>query len=75
MKVDSSGRFTYSYKYGRNAGEIQEYVKAVPFSRENISDDVISRLKSSIPETFDLIKSFNKDNIKVNDLPEFERIR
>lgn len=75
VKVDSSGRFTYSYKYGRNAGEIQEYVKAVPFSRENISDDVISRLKSSIPETFDLIKSFNKDNIKVNDLPEFERIR
>lgn len=75
VKVDSNGRFAYDYKYGRNAGEIQEYVKVVPFSRENISDDVISRFKSSIPKTFELIWFFNKDNKKVKDIPESERIR
>lgn len=75
VEVDEQGRFTYNYKYGRNAGEIQEYVKVVPFSRNNISDDVISRFKSSIPKTFELIQSFNAKSKKVEGLPVTERIK
>ncbi len=75
VQVDENERFTYDYKYGRNAGEIQEYVKVVPFSRNNISGDVIDRFKSSIPETFELIQSFNAKSEKVESLSVSERIR
>lgn len=53
--VDEQGRFTYDYKYGRNAGEIQEYVKVVPFSSDNIPAEIVERLELTIPETFKLI--------------------
>lgn len=56
--VDEAGRFTYDYKYGRKAGEIQEYVRVVPFSRNNIPAETIDRLSGSIPATFDLIRNF-----------------
>lgn len=62
--VDDKGRFTYDYKYGRNEGEIQEYVKVVPFDRSNISDDTIERLKFSIPGTFKLIRELNEISAK-----------
>jgi glutamate racemase len=62
VQTESSGRFTYEYKYGRNEGEIQEYVKVVPFSRENIPAETIERLRNSIPETFKLIENFNTAN-------------
>ncbi|WP_226332372.1 glutamate racemase [Echinicola marina] len=55
VKIDENGRFPYAYKYGRNEGEIQEYVKVVPFSSENIPAETIERLSSSIPSTFSLI--------------------
>ncbi len=58
VELDEFSRFTYEYKYGRNAGEIQEYVKVVPFSKENISVDTRNRIKGMIPKTFDLINSF-----------------
>lgn len=74
-KLDGPGRFTYDYKYGRNAGEIQEYVKVVPFSKENIPDDIISRLRTSIPETFKLIQAFDADGDKVASLSEEDRIQ
>lgn len=59
VKTDDQGRFTYSYKYGRNAGEIQEYVKMVPFSNANIPKEVVSRMQLSIPETFKLITALH----------------
>jgi len=75
VEVDENQRFTYAYKYGRQVGEIQEYVKVVPFSRNNISSDVTDRLNQSIPATFSLIKSFNAANKKVSQLPATERIQ
>lgn len=67
-KVDENGRFTYDYKYGRNAGDIQEYIKVVPFSRDNISNDILMRFQEQIPYVFKLIKSFDQENEKTKDL-------
>src|SRR5204863_692887 len=45
IKIDSLGRFTYEYKYGRNAGQTQEYIKIVPFSKQNIPIETLMRLE------------------------------
>ncbi|MBU0473735.1 MAG: aspartate/glutamate racemase family protein [Bacteroidetes bacterium] len=50
--------FTYDYKYGRNSGDIQEYIKNVPFSDCTISSDLMERLKEQIPFTYSLIKTY-----------------
>lgn len=55
VEIDDLGRFTYNYKYGRRAGEIQEYVKIVPFDNTNIPEEVVDRMRQTIPETFKLI--------------------
>jgi glutamate racemase len=62
--LNKNHKFPYEYKYGRNTGEIQEYVKVVPFSRVNISDDILGRLKLQIPNVYNLIVDFNKDSPK-----------
>jgi len=72
--VNENGNFPYEYKYGRKAGEIQEYVKVVPFSRTNISDDILSRLKVQLPFTYELIGDFNQSNPKTEFLKENEKI-
>ena len=61
IKTETDGRFTYDYKYGRNANQLQEYIKVVPFSNKNISADVTDRLRKQIPNTFELIKRFGKN--------------
>ncbi|MFO7576074.1 MAG: hypothetical protein R6W67_13050 [Bacteroidales bacterium] len=55
--VDAGGRFTYEYKYGRHAGEIQEYVKVVPFSPRNITDETLLRLEQFTPYSYKAIIS------------------
>ncbi|SFC10198.1 Asp/Glu/Hydantoin racemase [Parapedobacter composti] len=60
VKTDKSGHFTYDYKYGRRAGEIQEYVKVVPFDYSNIPAETIERMKTAIPQTFRLINTLNQ---------------
>ena len=50
--------FTYKYKYGRNVGEIQEYVKRVPFSTDVLSPELLERLEKQIPFTYKLIKKY-----------------
>lgn len=65
VQADAQGRFTYDYKYGRNVGEIQEYVKEVPFSKSNLSNETIARFKSAIPSTFEMIKNFSQSNKKL----------
>lgn len=75
VKVDAAGKFTYDYKYGRNAGEIQEYVKVVPFSSSNIPSETIDRFKSVIAPTFDLIKTFNASSSKLASYKEQEKIK
>jgi glutamate racemase len=62
--TDSLGRFTYDYKYGRNEGEIQEYVKVVPFSKQNIPSETLARLRKMIPRTYALISRFNHHHSK-----------
>jgi len=72
--LDQAGRFPYDYKYGRTAGEIQEYVKVVPFSRKNLSNDVITRIKDQMPYIYMLIQHFNENNQKAGDLKTADRI-
>lgn len=74
-KADEQGRFTYDYKYGRNAGEIQEYVKVVPFSRANIPAETIDRFKTMIAPAYNLIKTFSTSNPKMATLNEAEKIK
>lgn len=66
IKLDSLGNFSYEYKYGRTAGDIQEYVKQVPFNKTNLHPDVIIMLKEKTPLIFNLIKDFNQQNEKTN---------
>lgn len=73
-KIDAEGRFPYYYKYGRNAGEIQEYVKIVPFSRANISNDILIRFQTQTPTIYELMHTFNETNDKVNFLEKKDKI-
>lgn len=75
VQVDDNGRFPYDYKYGRTEDEIQEYVKVVPFSKDNISDETLDRFKHSIPETYKLVEEFNRSNEKTGYLEDAVRIK
>jgi len=72
--IDKEGRFPYQYKYGRNVGEIQEYVKVVPFSRANISADILTRFQKQIPYVYQLIQNFDRNNEKTKMLPKDKKI-
>ena len=72
--LDQAGRFPYEYKYGRTAGEIQEYVKVVPFSRKNLSGDVLTRIQDQMPYIYFLIQQFNEYNPKTSSLDVSDRI-
>ena len=73
-KIDADGRFPYDYKYGRNANEIQEYVKVVPFSRKNISYDILTRFQKQIPYVYQLMNTFNQRSTKTKHLKEEDKI-
>lgn len=72
--IDQAGRFPYDYKYGRAAGEIQEYVKVVPFSRNNLSSEVLTRIQDQMPYVYMLIQHFNENNQKTASLTANDRI-
>ena len=72
--IDKDGRFPYDYKYGRDANNIQEYVKVVPFSRENISDDILTRFQMQIPYVYQLMQTFNERSDKTENLSEKSKI-
>lgn len=74
VRLRDDGSFTYEYKYGRKAGEIQEYVKVVPFSRTSIPDDVLKRLATQIPGVWSLITEFDTSCPKTGYLTPAERI-
>ncbi|APS40499.1 glutamate racemase [Salegentibacter agarivorans] len=63
--TNEKGDFPYEYKYGRSEGEIQEYVKVVPFSRRSISADIFSRLEFQLPFTYNLIEKFIDNGTKI----------
>nr|WP_299385160.1 hypothetical protein [Allomuricauda sp.] len=72
--IDQQGRFPYQYKYGREAHQIQEYVKMVPFSRKNISEDILERFQKQIPTVYGLMVNFNENNTKTSTLESKDRI-
>ncbi len=72
--TDQAGRFPYDYKYGRTAGEIQEYVKVVPFSRKNLSGEVLTRIQDQMPYIYMLMQHFNENNLKTTGLQPRDRI-
>ena len=73
-KIDAKGRFPYDYKYGRSSGDIQEYVKVVPFSRKNISDDILTRFQKQIPFVYQLMQQFSKKSDKTKGLGKGDKI-
>ncbi|MBS2039394.1 aspartate/glutamate racemase family protein [bacterium] len=70
----NGGRFTYDYKYGRAAGQDLAYVRNVPFSRANISEDVAARLRSQIPVVYRLIQHFDESSPKTAYLKPADRL-
>jgi len=62
IQLKDSLNFIYIYKYGRKAGEIQQYVKNVPFSKRNLSPALLERLKVKIPLTYKLIQENMVEN-------------
>ena len=63
--IINNNNFTYKYKYGRKAGQIQEYVKVVPFSKRNISNEILHMIKEQMPNVYISIEDFmNKPNTK-----------
>ena len=75
VEIDENGRFPYDYKYGRTENDIQEYVKMVPFNKDNISEETLDRFKNSIPETYKLIEAFNRSNPKTDYLKDALKIK
>ena len=74
VELREDGSFTYGYKYGRRAGNIQEYVKRVPFNREVIPDDILHRLHQQVPSVYEMILFFNHNNQKTEHMPMQKRI-
>lgn len=68
IALEAEGQFTLEYKYGRRVGDIQEYVKRVPFSKRNISEATLARLRNKLPFIYDLICDFHGGNEKTDDL-------
>ncbi len=75
IQLEAPGIFSYDYKYGRTAGELQEYVKRVPFSRDTVPADVLDRLAERIPKVFKLMVHFNQGNPKAAFLADHQKIR
>ncbi|CAH8283446.1 hypothetical protein EV196_102404 [Mariniflexile fucanivorans] len=73
-KIDAEGRFPYNYKYEKNVGEIQKYVKIVPFRRANISNDILTRFQTQKPTIYKLMQTFNETSNKVNFLEKKDKI-
>ncbi len=74
VELREDGSFTYEYKYGRTAGEIQEYVKRVPFNRGAIPDDILERLEIQTPSVYKMMVKFNRYNPKTQYLEDDFRI-
>jgi hypothetical protein len=73
-EINEDGNFPYDCKYGRDVGNIQEYVKVVPFSKSNISSDILMRFQNQIPFVYDLMKDFNQSSPKTVGLTCAQRI-
>lgn len=52
IELQNDGWFTYSYKYGRKAGSGNQFVRFVPFDRENIAQATYERFKRALPAAY-----------------------
>jgi len=55
--VNATGDLAYEYKYGRRAGDIQEYVKCVPFHRGLAASELAGTLAENMPLTWAMIQA------------------
>ncbi len=60
---DGGKRFTYDYKYGRNAGLNQEYIQIVPFSKSNIPLETSNRFQKQIPKIYELLLNSSQNQL------------
>jgi glutamate racemase len=75
VKLAESGGFTYEYKYGRVPGNFElEYVKRVPMSRMNLSDDVREKIRQKMPVVWNRLVVFSRKSPRNRDLPDSARI-
>ncbi|NIP25297.1 MAG: hypothetical protein GWN67_07445 [Phycisphaerae bacterium] len=74
-RLASNGGFTYEYKYGRGPGNLSaEYVKRVPMSSANLSDDVRYNIKTTMPKVWKRLITFSHKSPRTKNLPASIRI-
>jgi glutamate racemase len=74
VELDTLGNFSYAYKYGRRAGELQQYIIQVPFSRQTLAPEIIDRISGKMPAVYELLQLFNRKNPKMQFLREQDRL-
>jgi len=76
VRLVSNGGFTYEYKYGRIPGNFAfEYVKRVPMSNANLSDDVRHSIKTTMPKVWNRLITFSHKSPRTKDLPISTRMK
>ncbi len=60
VQLDSLGKFSYQYKYGRKTGQFDNDVLTVPFNKENVPLEIYERFSEIIPATSLLIETFQQ---------------
>ena len=75
VELADSGGFTYEYKYGRDPGQLKwEYVRYVPMSGVNLSNDVRETIKMKMPVVWNRLVAFSRGSPRTRDLPGSARI-
>jgi glutamate racemase len=54
-RLNERGEFPYSWKFGREANTLLQYVRIVPFSDQWIDAGIRARLREDIPTTYGII--------------------
>lgn len=60
IQLQQDGWFTNEYKYGRNAGTGEEFVKFVPFDSQNIAKATYERFQQLLPACYERILRFRQ---------------
>ena len=56
IQTESPLEFTYEYKYGRNTGSDEEYVRRIPFGIAYLSQDTLDLLAEKMPFLYRIIR-------------------
>lgn len=60
-QLAKGGGFTYAYKYGRGIDSGLEFVKRVPFSPQWIKQEVLDRIKSKMPDIYQMFSKNERE--------------